>query len=279
MNNIDLAWEINEQKGLVSGLELKGNQLISPWSIEFGDPASFFSLEQSGWRTNRSNVSVSSAPEQEINGAMDVQVSTGSAKLSWQDDINKAGNKISRQATLEALTPNSLLLMDFVIQYRFKADIFDTVIIDEMEYKHQDKNLYIQKPVQVITIISNKLGLGVKVSTVDSAHTEKFQQEMYARDRGDAWIVHSRLMPTSADLETIKLNVKWYNRALPTWLAQSLLKIPGMKNYLWYRGEIKGYPRWNPILRFFKPSAYIFSKLSAGDQLYLNTEAEFYELI
>ena len=267
-------YDIDTNKGLIDSVRFKNNELIYPWSIEFGDPASFFSLEQPGWRTsiNKKNISVS---ENEITGELEVVTSSGSGLLSWRDSIDK--NKVSRRASLQAT--EDLLLMDFVIQYRFKADQFPKAKINGEVYSHQNRNLYIQYPVDSVELFGDEVS--VKINTTDSHNNDKFQQEMYVRDRGDMWIVHSRLMPTSdfrePDLETIKLNTRWYNRALPTPVAKLLLKVPGVRKTLWYRGEIKGYPWWNPILRLFKPSAYIFSKLNSGEHLSLNTGVEFYE--
>jgi hypothetical protein len=132
---------IDKQKGLVSEIKLNNANIICPWSIEFGDTKSFFSLEQPGWHNNKSNVELDFSNDF-LKGSMNVEMTDGSFELNWEEAIDEDKNLIRRKSTITALQDS--YLMDFVQQFRFKENAFQKGLIANKEVLHKSSNKYHQ---------------------------------------------------------------------------------------------------------------------------------------
>ena len=89
---------------------------------------------------------------------------------------------------------------------------------------------------------------------------------MYARDIKNEWVVHARLFPINPGTRQIKILRKWYDKAIPKKTSDFLLSIKPLHDFLWYRGEKKGY---------FPISAYGLVLGKKGDILSLETEVKY----
>lgn len=256
-----LKW--NDQ-GSLENLSVDGRNLIEPWGIEFADSNSFFSLEEGGWRSIRKEVTIQKEAKK-LKGSMKVELSEGMFKLNFSDSVEN--NSIIRIASLVAIQDSWLL--DFVLRFRFKKKYFHSAIIANQTIKHSNSNIYHQFPTNRVNLIGDKNTL--QVNLTESKHPSNFSPFMYVRDSGDEWIVHCRLLPSSPKKVILKLNVPWYNRALPDSASHYILYSNRLKQSLMYRGERRRFSKVNIIGRFFKPSAYPMVRMDKFDTLKLST--------
>jgi hypothetical protein len=90
---------------------------------------------------------------------------------------------------------------------------------------------------------------------------------VYLRDGEDAWVLHVRMLPVAWDKAVIKLCSRWFGtRPLPQWASALLLRVPRVKDALWYRGERR--PWRNRIACIFSPNAYPMVRIKKGEVLH-----------
>jgi|Deesub1362A_J573_1020465.scaffolds.fasta_scaffold02604_6 hypothetical protein len=251
--------DIEFKNNCISKVLVNGQNIIEVWGLETADSAAFFSLSDGGCRHKilrwRSNVS-DTTNEVEI----DVQMHDGKWNLRIDEEL--IGNKILRQHTLTTLEDS--WFMDFVSRFQFKKKFFEKAIINDIELIHKNTNLYYQFPVDEVKLIGKDFDVVVKVREVITS--EKFKLHMYARDSGDVWVVHARLFPYKWDKEIIKVCRSWYNKAIPQKIANILLKVDVIRDFLWYRGERKQ--------ANFPLNAYGLVRFEKGSKLRILTETK-----
>ncbi len=255
-----MKWEID--KRCISELEWDGVNVIRPWGIETADSSAFFSLEEGvGYRhqvlSHDINYSQSVCKQ-----SLNVKMQEGMWTLDLDDAIHSS-NYLSRKASLNCLEES--YFMDFVMRFRFKKDFFQKAVIAGKAYEHQKTNKYYQYPVTEAKLIGDRYCMDLHV--IDSRCPSSMKPFLYVRDYEDEWVVHARMLPTSWDKEVIKLCNRWAKtRPIPQLLSKVLLRIPGVKNALWYRGERKEFT--DPLLKRINPLACPLVKLPKGETFF-----------
>lgn len=254
----------NNSKGHIESIILKKKELIFPWGIECGDSMGFFSQTDSGVRSSNEYLKIkitnsSSSSIQKVN-LSDGELIVGS---------NNQWNKKEIERNVYAKAVKDTFLMDFVLRYRFKKNIFHTAIINKKKIIHNKTNIYYQYPVKEAMLLGEDCKITIKLNEVETA--DIFKPYMYVRDFEDEWIIHCRLLPEVFEKKVLKLNVPWYNKSIPQFLSNIILSIPILQKRTWYRTEKKKYSSWNLIGRFFKPSSYPLAMLKAGKIISINS--------
>ena len=257
--NMRKSIDIEFEKSCVTKLFVEGQNIIKPWGFETADSTAFFSLSDGGYGhrilERKSNITNSTNKTE-----LTVQMHDGKWNLKINEELT--GNKILRQHTLTTLEDS--WFMDFVSRFQFKKEFFEKVIINDMELIHRNTNIYHQYPVNQVKLIGKDFDVIVTVR--EAVTTEKFKLYMYARDSGDVWVIHARLFPYKWDKEIIKICRSWYNKAIPQKIANGLLKVDMIREFLWYRGERKQ--------ANFPLNAYGLIRLEKGCKLQILTETE-----
>lgn len=247
------------KKGYLEKFYFKKENIILPWGVETSDSSGFFTLNEKGCRQRiiKKNLGVS---EKSIKGFLEVELPHSHWKLEISEQFNQ--NKIKRKNTLLCLEDSEF--NDFVSRFRFKKEFIKSVEIAEKKLFHKNSNIYYQFPVkEVLLNLKNKKRISIKINSYKTIHG--LVPIMYARDSGDEWVVHARLFPANPDKKQIKILRDWYNKAIPQGISDVLLSIKPIYNFLWYRGERKGY---------FPIGAYGLVKAKKGDVLELITEVK-----
>lgn len=264
-----LKWEIDNN--VVSSLWYKGKNIINPWGFETADSSAFFSLQKNvGWRNKKTEEQYNHT-EKTYNAHVVTKMKEGAWRLDINDSID--GYVINRK--IEAITLSDSYFMDFVMRFRFKKEFIKSIQIAGHVLEHKNTNIYHQYPVS--SVIINGLDFTATISIEDSITPEKLEPVMYARDSGDEWIVHARMIPREWDKEVIKICTAWAGtRPLPQALSRFLLKCPKIRESLWYRGERKPFKN-----RFFRrlinPAAYGMVHVKKHQRLIWKVKAEIRE--
>ena len=255
--------------GVIETLQIgKSDNIIFPWSIEFGDSAGYFSQDLGGLRVGlekREQRVESREGEVKSSGNIRVMMTDGVGNLEYGDAIT--GKQVNRVAKLTA--ESDMLLMDFVQQYRFKREAFDFAEIAEHKVEHRNGNKYYEFETNEVVLRNSEFEIRVSVTDWDGAG--KFKQVMYVRDYPGQWIVHVRLLPLVVAENIVKLNIPWYNRALPQILGRAALACKPLRDFIWYRPERSPYPKWQLPFKILQPAGYSLSRLEAGEQLTLKS--------
>lgn len=242
-------------------IHVGGVNIINPWGFETADSVSFFTLEWQGFRNEiiEDNVTIlKDTAERDIT----VKMREGLWSLHIKEELSE--NTVVRNHRLTCLQDSHF--MDFVARYRFKKQFVSKVLIAGRQLTFKNSNVYHQYEAQNVVLVSDEFNMLIQILETDTSG--KFTPMMYARDSGDEWIVHCRMIPQKWDKEVIKLCVGWYNRAIPQWMSNILLSIFPLRSYLWYHGERKPY---RFPLNKASPNAFPIVKLETGQQLYLRT--------
>ncbi len=250
----------------ISQLLVDGIDLIKPWGIETADSSAFFSLEDGfGYRyTVIEEDGISSAHR--FQKRMVVEMREGLWELTLDDCIVEPG-RIARRAHLRCLRDS--YFMDFVMRFRFRKELFTRATISNRHFEHRNTNIYHQYPVNTASLHGEHFSTNIDIT--NSQVPTGMEPMMYVRDHEDEWVVHARMLPTRADKEVIKLCNPWAKtRPIPQVVSRPLLKLPLVRDALWYRGE-KG-PFSGRIMRRLNPLACPLVKLHAGEELEWNAE-------
>ncbi len=242
-----------------------GENIIHPWGVETADSDGFFSLDRtSGYRYRV----VSESQQTAVNLKQTYQhisMKDGEWSLETSDKVEEKA--ILRQAQLIAVTDS--WHMDFVMRFRFRKDQFEWAEIAGQQIIHTNSNVYHQYPVRQVKLCGKDHS--VSISLVDFITTANFTPEMYVRDRGDEWIVHVRMMPTSSSKKIIKMcNRYMKTKSLPSCLSQLILSIPMLHKSLWYRGEQNPYQ--SKLMRVLNPNAFALGLLRKAEVLSLKVQ-------
>lgn len=241
--------KVNKERGFIESIKVDGKELIKPWSLEFADSKSFFSLENKGWRVIEKSKKIITS-ETSVSGRYNLELSEGKCKLEFVDSWEN--NKIERKATFTALS--DLYLIDFVQQYRFNYPLFNKGQINSTDYFYKNSNTYYQFETESASVLGEDFN--TEIQTVSYSAPKNFSRKMYVRDFKNMWICHSRLFPNKGDKQIIKINKRWYNKAIPQFISTPLLSIKPFKNYIWYRGERKPYKKWNVFFKYLNITGY-----------------------
>jgi hypothetical protein len=251
--------KVGFNKGLIEKLIINNENVIFPWGFETADSYSFFSLETGGFRNN-----VVKREFHSTKSSNKVDLEVEMKESAWKVGINEKVKTNSITRIHKLTTTKDSFIMDFVTRYVFKKEFFRTAKIASEEIVHQDSNIYHQYPVRKVELIGDNVSAEIKVLKAD--HSKKFKQVMYVRDSKDCWVVHLRLLPTKWDKEVVKICRSWYNRAIPQWISNTVLKSNHIKNFLWYRGETR---KPNSIL-----NAFPMALLKKGETIKLESECD-----
>lgn len=254
-----MKWQVDN--GVVSKLYVDGENLINPWGIETADSWSFFSMEKGiGYRHQRMNERID-FNEKQYAASLESKMREGRWKLELNDQIVNS-SKLVRKA--ELTTVEDSVLMDFVMRFRFLKSKFDSATIDGRTFTHRNTNIYNQYKCNKVTLIgkNNTIEINIKSSHTDGG----LIPHMYVRDRGDEWIVHCRMLPSTSHKDVIKLCNKWCRTSpIPQALTDLLLKIKKIRAGLWYRGERS--PFTSRIMRVLNPNAFPMALVKEGSRI------------
>lgn len=250
-----INWEI--KNNVLSTLIVDGDNIINPWGVETADSWAFFSLEKNiGYRYTSSNQKFEKG-ENYYRTFQEITMKEGRWSLETEDLI--IGRKIRRTATLRCLEDS--VFMDFVVRFRFKSSFFPVAEIYGKEFCHKSSNIYHQFLAKKASLRGFEKKIEIKIIEADCA--EKFTPNMYVRDHQEEWVVHARMIPKDSDKVVVKLCSKYFKTSpLPNWLSWVLLKIPKLKEYLWYRSEHSPYK--NKLAKIFSPNAFPMVVLNKG---------------
>lgn len=248
---------IFSNKGYIKELNINNQNIILPWGVETSDSSGFFTLNEEGCRQKivkkDSRISKNS-----ISIIIEARLPHSHWELNIDESIrDKSITRINRLTCLEDCQFN-----DFVSRFRFKKEFVKSIEIANKKLIHKDSNIYNQYPVKkvVVNLVSGKK-IEIKIKSYKTI--QGLEPVIYARDSGNEWVIHARLFPKDPKIKQIKILRQWYNRAIPQWISNILLKIKPIYNFLWYRGERKGY---------FPIGAYGLVKGKKGDILELKME-------
>lgn len=240
---------VNPERGFIESVTVDNTELIKPWSIEFADSKSFFSLENKGWRVLETSKKIL-IENNKVIGKYELELSDGKCRLEFEDSWKE--NQVARKATFTALS--DMYLIDFVQQYRFNYPLFEKGIINSQEYLYKNSNTYYQFETDNISALGEDYK--AEIRTISYSAPKNFSRKMYVRDFKNMWICHSRLFPNKGDKQIIKINKMWYNKAIPQFISTPLLSIKPFKDYIWYRGERKPYKKWNVFFKYLNITGY-----------------------
>lgn len=235
-------------------LDIKKENIIYPWGFEAGDSYSFYTLTSKPFNATAKRI-----------GKNTIKVNMVEAEYDLQINEKVQKNTIKRTHTLN-ITKNSAF-QDVVTRYRFKKKYFDYALIDGKKILHKEKNIYYQYPVSEAKLIGKEFDIQITIDkTIVPENT--FIPNIYVRDYKDEWIIHVRLIPYEWNKEIIKWCKPWYNKAIPQWITNKILKYNCLRNFLWYRGERIPYRFPFSILAF---NAYGISYINKGEKIILSS--------
>jgi hypothetical protein len=242
-----LEWNVTNRN--IAALRFGGVDLIKPWGIEMADSWSFFSMEGNGYRHRIENETIEANPHK-VRCYLEIKMTEGHLRLFTEDSI-ESENSVRRFAKLECLADS--YLMDFVLRYRFRKELFRAVRIGSHTHEHLNENVYHQYADSTAHLIGDNLNASVVCTK--SLVPAGMAPYIYARDAADEWVVHHRMLPTRSDKEIIKLCSRYFKTMpLPQKLSQALLAITPIRARLWYHNERQPYK--SLAGRFFNPNAF-----------------------
>lgn len=262
-----MKWKV--RNNVVSELFVDDENIILPWGVETADSSAFFSLEDGFGYRYKVLEETKEITERSYYAKMKVKMKEGAWNLLVKEEMDS--NVIRRR--IEALTIEDSVFMDFVMRFRFKEDVFNSACIAGRIITHNNSNIYHQYPVSEVRLNGNKYSVIIKVE--DSIVPDGFSPVMYVRDSKGEWVVHVRMFPKTWDTEVIKLCSGFMGtQPLPNWIAKMLLKIPYVRESLWYRGERAPYK--NRLYRkLLNPSAFAMVDVKKGERLMWAVTMEF----
>lgn len=249
------------KNGFIDSLKIRKKNIILPWGIETSDSSGFFTLNEKGCREKIISKEIVKKNNQ-ISGEVTIKLPHSLWALSIKESFKK--NEIIRLNKLTCLENSEF--NDFVSRFRIKKEFVESVDIAGKKLFHNSSNIYHQYPVKkvILNLIS---GEKIILKIISYKTIKDLIPVMYARDSGNEWVIHARLFPKNPKIKQIKILRTWYNKAIPQWMSNVLLKIKPFHNFLWYRGERRGY---------FPIGAYGLVKGNKGDVLELVTSLKIY---
>ncbi len=238
-----------------------GRNAIRPWGVEFADSSAFYSLEDGeGYRYEVLESEETTGPKsREILQVVRMREGLVRVHLNERWDGTR---EIRHTCTLTCLEDTTL--MDFVLRYRFLSARVPRGYIGGREVPFIGSSIYHQYPVDSAAVGNERYSVSVAVlgKTVPAC----MKAYVYLRDSEDAWVLHLRMLPVAWHKEVIKLCSRWFGtRPVPQWASAALLRVPGVRAALWYRGERR--PWRNRIARVFSPNAYPMAHVRKGEVL------------
>ncbi len=242
-------------------LTLGGRNIIRPWGVEFADSSAFYSLEDGyGYRYELlEQGELSEGSRHEV--VQVIRMREGLVRLELKEWLEgpRDFRRSCRVTCLEAT-----VLMDFVLRFRFDASGFPLGLIADRILPYAGSGIHHQYPVDSAAVGNDRFS--IRIAVVDKAVPSPMRAYVYLRDGEGAWVLHLRMLPVHWDKEVVKLCSKWFGtRPLPQCVSRPLLKVPGVRESLWYRGERRPYR--NRIACVFSPNAYPMARMAKGDIL------------
>jgi len=239
----DMQWEIKDW--IISKLYIDNKNIISPFWFETSDSYSFYSQETK-WNRCKENKYISAVSNNSLTNKINVTMREWSRNLSIYEEL--LPNSLIREHTLK--TNEDTYIFDYVQRYVFDKNEFHKAFIAWKNLTHTNSNIYYQYQTNLVTLHSSTYSLNISLLNYK---WEQFVPHMYVRDTGEEWIVHVRLMPKKRDKEVIKLCTFWYNKSIPQWISNILLKHKWIRNFLWLKWEKKP---WKTPFWIIAPNAY-----------------------
>ena len=245
------------KEGYIEKFFIDKKNIIYPWGIETSDSAGFFSLNENSCRQKVLSKKIK-IKNKMLSGEIESKLPHSHWKLIIDEKISE--NKIQRNNRLVCL--DDCEFNDFVSRFRFQKEFINSVEIAGKKLFHKSSNIYYQFPTKKVILNLNS-GKKIMIELKSYKTIPGLEPVIYARDFGEEWIIHARLFPKSPKIKQIKILRDWYNKAIPQYISNILLKIKPLYSFLWYRGERKGY---------FPIGAYGLVKGKKGDILELVSE-------
>lgn len=242
-------------------LSVDGQNIIRPWGVEFADSSTFYSLEDGfGYRYDLLEHHESNSPLSHDVSQL-IRMHEGLVRLELTETLSGA-HEYRRTCTLTCIEDSTL--MDFVLRYRFVAAKFPCGYIAGHILPFAGSCVYHQYPVDTAAVGND--AYSIRIEVIGKTVPISMKGHVYLRDGEDAWVLHVRMLPAAWDKEVIKLCSRWFGtRPLPQWASMPLLRIPQVKEALWYRGERR--PWRNRIACIFSPNAYPMVRIKKGEVL------------
>ena len=229
-------------------------------SIEFADAEKFFTLHEPHRRVTRYEIFKEN--ENDLEAA--VSLSEGNAY-----DLSRTIRTSDRNMHVEQklTSRNGGLLLDFVMQFKFPKEDYLYGEINGQHITHKGQNIYYQHPTDSVSLS----GLERRI-TITSSSGGGFRHFMYIRDEPGYWVIHVRLLPPADSSTCLKLNTRWYNKALPFWIERCFRLISS--RHLLYHGERRKQWSWfRKILYWLLPlSRYPLGHLDKGSTLSISAD-------
>jgi hypothetical protein len=242
-------------------LTMGGANVIRPWGVEFADSSAFYSLEDGfGYRYDLlEHRERTEGTRHEI--AQVIRMKEGLVRLEL-DECLETPRSFRRSCRLICL--EATVLMDFVLRFRFEASLFPFGSIAGRTFAYAGSCVYHQYPVDSAAVGNDRFS--IRISVVGKTIPSSMGGNVYLRDGEGAWVLHVRMLPVAWEKEVVKLCSKWFGtRPLPQWATSYLLRVPQIREALWYRGEQR--PWRNRIACIFSPNAYPMAFLQKGEVL------------
>jgi len=248
-------------RNVLSELFIQDKNIIAPWGVEFADSSSFYSLEGGYGYRYKLLEQFESVDHFSHKVVQIIKMKEGLVRLELEEWLE---NPTNFRRICKIIFIEDTFLMDFVLRYRFLVSRFQKGYIANNTLRIGSSHIYHQYPVERSKVENSKYSIVISVNKKNIPSSMKGY--MYLQYHGNYWVLHVRMLPLVWEKEVIKLCSKWFKTSpLPSWLSMPLLKIPNLKEALWYRGEKNPYK--NRIARIFSPNAYPMVKLKKGELL------------
>lgn len=159
-------------------------------------------------------------------------------------------------------------VFDLVQRFRFKKECVAFVEIAGQRLLHKNSNKnYMYKTDRITLELSAPKGARVEIKSSEGEN-ECFEPHFYARDSGNEWIIHYRMLPKEPYNSVVMVNHPMLDAPLPDFISKILLAFSPIRNFLWYKGEMG----MGGILHRVPLNAYACKHVPAAASIKLKTE-------
>lgn len=261
-----LQYEFNPG-GFLQSFANGGEDIIKPWGVESADPKVFFTNSERMFGPTRAFDKQIQIYREGVQGQYLIKSRFAEYRIEIAETVQ--GNIVKRRHRLISLGHS--LIGDFVSRFRFRSCHFSTALLAQNRLSHRNSKLNHQFETSEVELGGPHLKASIAVKAFSGAGS--FAQFIYAKDAGDEWIVHLRLLPKKWDHEYVKICKQWFNtQPLPYWFGRLLFQIPGFRRRFWYGGE-KKIPKGFWML--FNFTIFPYAVLNPGDLLEIESETVF----
>ncbi len=245
----------------VKELNIDGKKVGFKFGFEASSKNSFFTLAEKNSHRIKKKIKAEKGSK-EIKAEGKIKMKEAEIKLKYKEEFSK--NKLKRDYFV--LIKKDSEIMDLVQRFRFDKKYVKKVKLGGKEIKHRNSHINHSTKANKIEIFLEKKKIEIKTKT-DSKGL--FQPILYARDSGQEWVVHYRLLPTKPWQEIVKINYPGWDICLPDFLAKIILKSEKIKRFLWYKGEKGSKGFWKDKIKL---NAYAIKKIEKDVEIKMKSE-------